>query len=233
MTKRILIRCGSIALACAAILSTPAYAEEDRPPDNDRPPAERPNDERPRPNGQPVTVTQDASPTITQNGGAVDVNASPRVSTSHHQQFSYLDAIDLAPLPTANCQGESAGFSAGANDGLVGGVLGFNVSDVSEQCELINGINTVATLAKYYPELKPYVMQAVANLHGFQFLWPEDQHIDCRRWLLKGSEEAVEHDCRWPTIPGGRLDRMSKSTLPRILFPLATNNFRHFLILRF
>lgn len=110
------------------------------------------------------------------------------------------DAIDLANLPVAVCQGSSVTASGSGNDGLFGIGLGFGKSNIDDQCTLRENIRAVATLAEHVPQLRHDVLQAVAHLDGFEHLWPQGQHPKCARWIKKGSSKALKHNCRLPNI---------------------------------
>jgi len=110
------------------------------------------------------------------------------------------DAIDLANLPVAVCQGSSVTASGSGNDGLFGIGLGFGKSNIDDQCTLRENIRAVATLAEHVPQLRHDVMRAVAHLDGFEHLWPQDQHPKCPKWIKKGSKKALKHNCRFPEM---------------------------------
>lgn len=110
------------------------------------------------------------------------------------------DAIDLANLPVAVCQGSSVTASGSGNDGLFGIGLGFGKSNIDDQCTLRENIRAVATLAEHVPQLRHDVLQAVAHLDGFGHLWPQDQHPKCAKWLKKGSSKAQKYNCQLPNI---------------------------------
>lgn len=110
------------------------------------------------------------------------------------------DAIDLANLPVAVCQGSSVTASGSGNDGLFGIGLGFGKSNIDDQCTLRENIRAVATLAEHVPQLRHDVLQAVAHLDGFEHLWPQGQHPKCAKWIKKGSSKALKHNCRLPDI---------------------------------
>lgn len=110
------------------------------------------------------------------------------------------DAIDLANLPVAVCQGSSTTASGSGNDGLFGVGLGFGRSNVDDQCTVRENIRTVATLAEYVPQLRKDLLQAVAHLDGFEHMWPQDQHPKCPKWIKKGSTKARKHNCELPNV---------------------------------
>lgn len=110
------------------------------------------------------------------------------------------DAIDLANLPVAVCQGSSVTASGSGNDGLFGIGLGFGRSNIDDQCTLRENIRAVATLAEHVPQLRHDVLQAVAHLDGFEHLWPQGQHPKCAKWIKKGSSKALKYNCRLPNI---------------------------------
>lgn len=185
----------------AACLPPGAYAEEhggdEGPPKVEHP--EPGNDERPDAN----TSDNSNVNTNTSDGGVSDSQANNSISSRTDVTAVGYDAIDLARMPVGVCQGSSTQISAGGNAGLLGGVLGGGKSNVDRECTLRENLRVVSILAASVPELRGYVLQAVANLNGFEFLWADiDQHPKCKKWLLKGSTEAPEHNCKWPVVTG-------------------------------
>lgn len=139
------------------------------------------------------TSTNDASNdnSTTINGGDTNVNAIA---------LDY-DAIDLANLPVAVCQGSSVTASGSGNDGLFGVGLGFGKSNIDDQCTLRENIRSVATLAEYVPQLRKDLLQAVAHLDGFEHMWWDpSQHPKCQKWIKKGSRKAIKHNCKLPNV---------------------------------
>ena len=129
------------------------------------------------------------------------------------------DAIDLANLPVAVCQGSSVTASGSGNDGLFGIGLGFGKSNIDDQCTLRENIRAVATLAEHVPQLRHDVLQAVAHLDGFEHLWPQGQHPKCPKWIKKGSKKALKHNCRFPEV--GMSAHGAKATAVAAPAPLA------------
>ncbi len=143
------------------------------------------------------------------NGGDTNVNAIA---------LDY-DAIDLATLPVAVCQGSSVTASGSGNDGLFGIGLGFGKSNIDEQCTLRENIRSVATLAEYLPSLRGDLVKAVAHLDGFEHMWPQDQHPKCPQWIKRGSKKARRHNCQLPLM------RQAAAPAPVVRAPLAAQDY--------